>query len=49
MENAGIGSAIGGFLYADDLPRTVGFVGAIFVALALALVFATRPRIAVAA
>jgi predicted MFS family arabinose efflux permease len=39
-----IGSAIGGFLYAGDLLHTIGFVGAVFVALALALVFVTRPR-----
>ncbi len=39
-----IGSAIGGFLYAADLLHTIGFVGAIFVALALAIVFATLPR-----
>ncbi len=39
-----VGSAIGGFLYAADLLHTIGFVGAIFVALALAIVFATRPR-----
>jgi predicted MFS family arabinose efflux permease len=39
-----IGSAIGGLLYAGDLLHTIGFVGAVFVALALALVFVTRPR-----
>jgi predicted MFS family arabinose efflux permease len=39
-----IGSAIGGVLYAGDLLHAMGFVGAIFVALALATVFATRPR-----
>jgi predicted MFS family arabinose efflux permease len=44
-----IGSAIGGVLYAGDLLHSMGFVGAIFVALALATVFATRPRIAAAA
>jgi predicted MFS family arabinose efflux permease len=38
------GSAIGGFLYAGDLLRTMGFVGATFVALAVALVLVTRPR-----
>jgi predicted MFS family arabinose efflux permease len=40
-----VGSAIGGVLYAADLPHTIGFVGAIFVAAALAIVFATRPRL----
>jgi predicted MFS family arabinose efflux permease len=39
-----IGSAMGGLLYAGDLLHTIGFVGAVFVALALALVFVTRPR-----
>jgi DHA1 family inner membrane transport protein len=38
-----IGSAIGGVLYAADLLHAMGFVGAIFVALALATVFVTRP------
>jgi MFS transporter, DHA1 family, inner membrane transport protein len=38
------GSAVGGFLYAGDHLRTMGFVGATFVALAVALVFVTRPR-----
>jgi len=39
-----IGSAVGGVLYADDLLHTIGFVGATFVALALAIVVMTRPR-----
>jgi DHA1 family inner membrane transport protein len=39
-----IGSAIGGFLYSGDLLHTMGFVGATFVALAVAIVFVTRPR-----
>jgi MFS transporter, DHA1 family, inner membrane transport protein len=39
-----IGSAVGGVLYAADLLHTIGFVGAIFVAAALTIVFATRPR-----
>ena len=39
-----IGSAIGGFLYAGDLLHAIGFIGATFVAAALAIVFATRPR-----
>jgi predicted MFS family arabinose efflux permease len=39
-----IGSAIGGVLYADDRLHAIGFAGAIFVALALAVVLATRPR-----
>jgi predicted MFS family arabinose efflux permease len=39
-----IGSAIGGVLYAGDHLHTMGFIAAMFVALALATVFATRPR-----
>jgi MFS transporter, DHA1 family, inner membrane transport protein len=39
-----IGSAVGGVLFGGDLLRAIGFVGAIFVAAALAIVFATRPR-----
>lgn len=39
-----IGSAIGGVLYASDHLHTMGFIAAMFVALALAIVFATRPR-----
>ena len=39
-----IGSAVGGVLYAGDLLHTIGFVGATFVALALAIVVMTRPR-----
>ena len=39
-----IGSAVGGVLYASDLLHTIGFVGAIFVAAALAILFMTRPR-----
>ena len=38
------GSAVGGVLYASDLLHTIGFVGAIFVAAALAILFMTRPR-----
>jgi predicted MFS family arabinose efflux permease len=39
-----VGSAVGGILYERDLLHATGFVGAIFVALALAVVYATRPR-----
>jgi predicted MFS family arabinose efflux permease len=39
-----IGSAVGGVLYEPALLHAMGFVGAIFVALALAIVYATRPR-----
>jgi len=39
-----IGSAAGGVLYAGNLLHTIGFVGATFVALALAIVVMTRPR-----
>jgi predicted MFS family arabinose efflux permease len=39
-----IGSAIGGLLYSGNLLHTMGFVGATFVGLALAVVFVTRPR-----
>jgi predicted MFS family arabinose efflux permease len=40
-----VGSAVGGVLYAADRPHTIGVGGAIFVAAALAIVFATRPRL----
>lgn len=39
-----VGSAIGGVLYARDLLQAVGYVAAAFVALALTMVIATRPR-----
>lgn len=39
-----VGSAVGGFLYARDLPFTSGYVAAAFVALALTAVFLTRPK-----
>lgn len=39
-----VGSAIGGMLYARDLLYGAGFVAAGFVALALIVVFLTRPR-----
>jgi MFS transporter, DHA1 family, inner membrane transport protein len=39
-----IGSFVGGHLYEHDLLYEQGFVGAAFVAVALALVFASRPR-----
>jgi predicted MFS family arabinose efflux permease len=39
-----IGSGVGGILYARDLLHAIGFVGAIFVAPALAILFVTRPR-----
>jgi DHA1 family inner membrane transport protein len=40
-----IGSALGGFLYASDLPRALGFAAMIFLALSLALLATTRePR-----
>ena len=44
-----LGSSVGGGLYAADRLHTIGVVGAIFVAASLAIVFATRPRSAVAA
>jgi MFS transporter, DHA1 family, inner membrane transport protein len=39
-----IGSFVGGTFYARDLLHVQGFVGAAFVAIALALVFATGPK-----
>lgn len=39
-----IGSFVGGVFYARDLLHGQGFVGAAFVAVALALVFASRPK-----
>jgi MFS transporter, DHA1 family, inner membrane transport protein len=40
-----IGSALGGFLYAKDLPRALGYAAMIFVGLSLALLATTRgPR-----
>jgi predicted MFS family arabinose efflux permease len=39
-----VGSAIGGFLYARDLLHVTGYVAAAFVALALAMVIATKPK-----
>ncbi|TPQ40722.1 MFS transporter [Bradyrhizobium guangdongense] len=42
-----VGSAIGGFLFAHEMPYASGFVAAGFVALALAVVALTRPRAAV--
>ncbi|MEH2528834.1 MFS transporter [Bradyrhizobium sp. AZCC 1620] len=39
-----VGSAIGGFLYVHDLLYAAGYVGAAFVALALATVIVTRPK-----
>jgi DHA1 family inner membrane transport protein len=39
-----VGSAIGGFLYAHDLLRAAGYVAAAFVALALLMVIATKPK-----
>jgi MFS transporter, DHA1 family, inner membrane transport protein len=39
-----VGSAIGGFLYARDLLHTTGYVAAAFVALALMMVIATKPK-----
>lgn len=41
-----VGSAIGGFLFAHEMPYASGFVAAGFVALALAVVALTRPRAA---
>lgn len=41
-----IGSFVGGIFYARDLLHGQGFVGAVFVAVALALVFASRPKYA---
>ena len=41
-----VGSAIGGFLFARELPYASGYVAAGFVALALAVVALTRPRAA---
>jgi MFS transporter, DHA1 family, inner membrane transport protein len=37
-----IGSALGGFLYANDLPRALGYSAIIFIGLSLALLAATR-------
>jgi DHA1 family inner membrane transport protein len=39
-----VGSAIGGFLYARNLLHTTGYVAAAFVALALMMVIATKPK-----
>jgi MFS transporter, DHA1 family, inner membrane transport protein len=39
-----VGSAIGGFLYARDLLHITGYVAAAFVALALIMVIATKPK-----
>jgi len=39
-----VGSAVGGLLFARELPYVMGFVAAGFVALALGLVILTRPR-----
>ena len=39
-----VGSAIGGFLYAHDLLHAAGYVAAAFVALALMIVIATKPK-----
>lgn len=39
-----IGSALGGFLYANDLPRALGFAAMGFLALSLALLATTRER-----
>jgi len=39
-----VGSAIGGVLYARDLLHATGYVAAAFVALALTMVIATRPK-----
>ena len=39
-----IGSAIGGFLYARDLFFANGYVGAVFVAIALTTVILTKPK-----
>ncbi|KRR03877.1 MFS transporter [Bradyrhizobium valentinum] len=39
-----VGSAIGGFLYANDLLYAAGYVGTAFVALALVTVILTRPK-----
>lgn len=39
-----VGSAIGGFLYARDLLHSTGYVAAAFVALALMIVIATKPK-----
>jgi DHA1 family inner membrane transport protein len=39
-----VGSAVGGFLYARDLLHTTGYVAAAFVALALMIVIATKPK-----
>ena len=39
-----IGSALGGFLYANDLPRALGFAAMIFLGLSLALLATTRDR-----
>jgi DHA1 family inner membrane transport protein len=37
-----IGSALGGFLYANDLPRALGYTAMIFVGLSIALLATTR-------
>ena len=39
-----IGSALGGYLYAADLPRALGFAAMVFVGLSLALLATTRER-----
>jgi len=39
-----VGSAIGGVLYARDLLHATGYVATAFVALALTMVIATRPK-----
>jgi DHA1 family inner membrane transport protein len=41
-----VGSAIGGVLFARGWLHSAGFVSAAFVALALAAVILTRPRVA---
>jgi len=39
-----VGSAIGGFLYAQDLLYAAGYVAAAFIVLALVTVILTRPK-----
>jgi len=39
-----VGSAIGGALYADEMPHSLGFVATGFIGLALAIVILSRPR-----